>query len=683
MADNQAELNALAIKSMQHPLRKLCTDWLGKIDIATKVKEDVFGKYAKEASNFYDGPHDHMWTMLREQTQAGGNVGMLDKAAPFPRFRMSVNKIFDAVAIFGPSMYYQNPTYTVTHLKMPVPPVEAFPGVDPMLVQQMLMMQMQQEMGRAAAAEYIEHYLHWLIREGGLKEQARMIIEEALIKGLGCAWIDMYETPDGKVKYPIATYMSSDDLVVDPDATEWSQVQWIARRRREAVNMVERKFNLPPGSLRGQRQSGNMQGTDLARVDGPGKQSGEKGDSYDLIEYYEVYSKNGFGQRLKASTTNTLLPSENGIADGTMDMEWLGDYARIVVSPGIPFPLNAPSWALQDQEGLKVSCSWQTPFFLDGNLAGGWPLVRFYFYGKPNSVWPVSIFKPVMGPLRFVNWILSFLADKISQSCTTYVVLRKAAAVEFKRQVESGSLPFTKVEIGAELAGKLEEIIKFIDAPEVGDSIWKMAAEAMELIDKGTGLTELVYGLSSRQMRSAAEANNKNQSVSVRPDDMANKVEEALSITGMKLIECARWNITGQDVIGPLGDIGATLWDQQILMDPVDSIVRDYSYVVTAGSARRRNKQEQAAKIQEFGQIAVPVFQAYGQQTGDMRPINAYLTDWCKANDLDPTQYQMTAPLPPPMPPQGAGNVNEQGSQDGAAAQGDSSGGAEGGPPVQ
>lgn len=664
----QAAANASKAMNMPHPLRRVCNEWLAKIGIADKVKDELFGKYAKEASNFYDGPHDYMWQMAREQVSAATTTGgFLDKAAPFPRFRMSVNKIFDAVAVFGPTMYYQNPEFTVEHIKKPVPAPEAFPGIDPNIVMQMIQLQMQDEVAKASASEYLEAYVNWLIREGGLQGQATRIVTEALVKGLSCAWIELYETPDGKVRYPKATYMSCDDLFVDPDAMCWEDVQWIARRRREAVNLVERKFNLPEGVLQGQRKTAGQQATEQSNsphTDGPRKvPSAVQGQTYDLIEYYEIYSKNGFGGRLKRSDGGQQhVPM--GSVEQEMDMDWVGDYARIVVSPGIPFPLNAPSWALQDTAGLEQAVSWPTPFYVDQNLAGGWPLVRFSFYDKPNSVWPVSIFKPVIGPLRFINWILSFLADKVASSCTTYVMVPKAVAMEVKSQVESGSLPFSKIEIGSDLAQDLSKLVHFVDAEAITESVWAMAEKAMELIDKTTGLTELVYGLSSRQMRSAAEANNKQQSVSVRPDDMANKIETSLGILGMKLITCARWNLNGSDVIGPLGELGASLWDNYIIQDPVDSIVRDYCYTVEAGSARRRNKQEQAAKIQEFGQVVLPIYQQYMVATGDSQPLNSYITAWCKANDIPVDGFLMSAPMPLPQPPQGQpGNEKQDSSQ--------------------
>jgi len=673
----QAAANASRAMNMPHPLRRMCNEWLEKIAIADKVKHELFGQYAKEASNFFDGPHDYMWQMARDPISSPtANSGFLDKSAPFPRFRMSVNKIFDAVAVFGPSMYYQNPVFTVDHIKKPIPAPEAFPGVDPNMVMQMIQLQMQEEIGKASVSEYLESYANWLIREGGLREHANNIITEALVKGLGCAWIELYETPDGSIRYPKATYMSCDDLLVDPDANCWDDVQWIARRRREAVNLVERKFSLPPGVLQGQRKTASQQASEQSyspAVDGPRKVDGSSnGKSFDLIEYYEIYSKNGFGGRLKRSVgggTSQYVPMNT--LDEEVDMEWVGDYARIVVSPGIPFPLNAPSWALQDAQGLEQAVSWPTPFYVDQNLAGGWPLVRFAFYEKPNSVWPISIFKPVVGPLRFVNWILSFLADKVAASCTTYVVTPKSVAMEFKSQLETGSLPFSKIEIGSDLAQDMDKLVKFIDAEAITESVWMMAEKAMELIDKTTGLTELVYGLSSRQMRSAAEANNKQQSVSVRPDDMANKVESALGTLGMKLITCARWNLSGQDVIGPLGELGASIWDTSVVQDQFDSIVRDYCYTVEAGSARKRNKAEQAAKIQEFGQVALPIYQQYMMATGDMNPMNAYITAWCKANDLSADGFTLSMPLPPPQPPQQGQSENGQNNPSQTQPEGD------------
>src|SRR5262245_4253699 len=111
-----------------HPMRQICDAWLEKIDLALKVREDKFGRFAEEATRFYDGPHDFMW----QDSYSKGPGGFLDKdnSGVLPTFRVTINNVFKAVALFGPALYHQNPTIQVTaEAPLEIPP-EAL-GVDP------------------------------------------------------------------------------------------------------------------------------------------------------------------------------------------------------------------------------------------------------------------------------------------------------------------------------------------------------------------------------------------------------------------------------------------------------------------------------------------------------------------------------------------------------------------------
>lgn len=95
-----------------HPMSSICKQWMEKIKDAKKVKKEKFGQYADEAMRFFDGSHDWMWK--GEYAKADG--GFLDKNAQgaMPTFRMTVNRVFEAVALFGPVLYHRNPTVQVT-----------------------------------------------------------------------------------------------------------------------------------------------------------------------------------------------------------------------------------------------------------------------------------------------------------------------------------------------------------------------------------------------------------------------------------------------------------------------------------------------------------------------------------------------------------------------------------------
>jgi hypothetical protein len=237
---------------------------------------------------------------------------------------------------------------------------------------------------------------------------------------------------------------------------------------------------------------------------------------------------------------------------------------------------------------------------------------------------------------------MSFLADKVAAASTTYVAVAKAAGAEIQDQIKSGLGPYTHIEISDLFGKSVRDVVSFLDAPSFNVDIWRMVSEVLQMIDKRTGLTELIYGLSgSTQIRSATEADVRNQNVSVRPDDMASRVEDWLSQCALKEIEAAEWMLSGQDVAPILGGLGAQIWDTQIRQQDFERTIREYDYRIEAGSARKPNKVNRIRQLNEFAQIAMPVLQNFVGQ-GLIEPYNALIEDWAKANELDPTRYVIT-----------------------------------------
>jgi len=613
----------------QHVLAPLCQQWLAKIKDAKKIKWERFGQYAVEGMKFYDAAHDWMW----KDEYARGSGGFLEKdsGAALPTFRMQVNRVFEAVALFGPALYHRNPDIAVTPVRRPEVSPELL-GLDMQQPQAQQLMQyvMQQEQmeegARFTKASLMQHYVNWLQVESDKKTHARRTITEAIVKGMGVLWTDMYQPRGSRIKYPLSYHISIDDIVVDPDAEYWEDVQWIARYCCHPVNLVEQEYELPPGMLKGHMQSATAQGD----VYGSRKESSQKkrhGRSFDLIEYWKVYSKNGFGDRLRKTKESV---------SSKFNFDAFGDFCKIVVAQNIPFPLNIPSVALaaSTPEELFQRAQWETPYW----EGGGWPCTFLSFYDKPRCVWPISLVKPAVAELRFVNWCMSFLADKVSGACTTYIAVAKAAGMEIQNQIKNGMAPYTVIEISQITGKSISDVVSFLDAPSFSADIWRMLSEVMEQIDKRMGLVDLIYGMTDQQLRSATEANVKEQNTNIRPDDMASRVEDFLSETAVNEIACAVWNAEGGDVEPVLGKLGAGFWDNSIKTTDFDRIIHDFDYRVGAGTARKPNKNTKQRALSEFGQVALPTIQAFAME-GIVEPWNAYMTQVCDTMDLDPAGF--------------------------------------------
>lgn len=627
-----------ADSGMKHVLAPICQQWLAKIRDAKKIKWDRFGQYAVEAMKFFDSSHDWMW----KEEYARGSQGFLEKGGAtgsgFPTFRMQVNRVFEAVALFGPTLYHQNPDIKVTPIRKPdIPPeVLGISQEDPQgmqVYQQMMMQSQQEEIIRNSKAQLKGHYVNWLQVEADKKTHARRSITEALVKGMGVLWTDMYQPRGSGLMYPLSHHISIDDIVIDPDAEYWEDVQWIARYCCHPVNLVEREYDLPPESLKAKLQSANAQGD----VYGSKQEQSKKkrhGRSFDLLEYWKVYSKNGFGDRLRKVDSETR---------SKLDFEVFGDFCKIVVADGVPYPLNMPTSAIytEEDDNLFMRSQWETPFWEDG----GWPASFLWFHDRPRSVWPISIVKPAVGELRFLNWCMSFLADKTAAACTTYVAVAKQAGMEIQNQIKNGMAPYTVLEISQMTGKSINDVVSFLDAPSFSGDIWTMLSQVMEQVDKRIGTVDLLYGLSRQGIRSATEANVKDQNVAIRPDDMASKTEDFLSDVALHEIAAAVWHCTGEDVKPQLGELGAIVWDEQIRTQDFSTVIHDYDYRVAAGSARKPNKPSKQRALSELGQIVLPTIQAFAMQ-GVVEPWNAYISEVADTLDIDPSGFLLQPPEP-------------------------------------
>lgn len=617
----------------ENPMAPICRAWIEKIDCARKVRDEKFGVYAREAEQFYNGPQDWMWL----DEVARGKGGFLDKDsnAALPMFRMNVNKPAETVALFGPALFFKYPDVVVQSVSPPLIPPESL-GIDPtdkfgmQYYQQYAMQEENASASRELHATLKQHYANWVQVEGDKKTQARRAITEALTAGLGLLETKWHNPPGSRIHYPKSFYKSWKHYYKDPDAEYHEDVQWIVLETTATVQHWERKFRLKPGRLKGHIQSYDAQATQRGRREAKSNQLG--GKSFDLVTVYEVYSKHGFGDRLKGTDGKAVRTK--------LDFSPLGDFCYLALVRGIPYPLNLPTEALHgDAEEVFNAVQWPIPYAGDAS----WPVSELGFLDDNRSVWPIPLIKPVIGPMRFVNWCMSFLADKTAASCTTYIGRLKKAGVEIQRQVQGGLSPYGVIDIANDMGKSIGDLVTFLDAPDFQEHIWRMVVEANEMIDKGTGLTELVYGLSTTQIRSAEEVKVKSGNISIRPDEMASRTEDWLSESVSKEIQALVYLAGEEDVRPVLGEMGARIFVEQIATRDLDEIMRDFSFRVAAGSARKPNKAARASALNEFAQYAMPPFvQLAG--AGMLGPLNALLQDIADANDLDGDRYVIEAP---------------------------------------
>jgi hypothetical protein len=647
------------------PLRPLVAGWLKKIELAQKHKKP-FSSDAQEAMDFYCGDPDFMWKDAYARGERGYNRGL----SP-PEFRMQVNRVWEAVRIFAAVIHHRNPERTVTPREypiigpallgiMPQPPVPQMgpngpvigpdgqpvmmpdPGIQ--MYQQALQDQQLMLERRKVISKLLEDYLNYTPSELDLKRHSRKVVEEAFIKGGGVWWHELYSPPGSDVSLAGSFFDSIDNIVWDPDADEFEDIRWAARKRVQPLNEVAAKFGLDVSSLKGHMESYSSKTDETQR----GYEYRRKnGKSNDLCCYWEIYSKTGFGDRLKDADESLK---------GKFDA--LGQNCYIVVAEGVEFPLNAPPSILQEQVDdtgippqLFMSAQWPIPYWVEPN---GWPFTLLAWHGKPGYSWPISIIRPGIGELRFINWAMSFLATKIATSSQTLIGVSKSADPDLKSKLlERAEGGFKIVEISEAIGRNVNDVISVFQMPGVTSDMYQIIAEVTALFDRRVGLTELIYGMTRNQFRSAAEAQVKSEQISVRPDDYANTLEDAMAEVARKEALLARWMIQPQDIAALLGPMAAQAWQMHVQQEDPQSIVREYSYRIEAGSVRKPNVATKVENLNAAMQILMPVAQGL-MQAGKPELFNSLMGDWGEAMNFDVSKYIIEPPPPPPpQAPQG------------------------------
>ena len=631
-----------------NPLRQLVRTWTKKFEASIKYKKP-FADDAKEAAMFFDGDHNWMW----KDAYARGEKGYNSSIAP-PAFRMQVNKVFELIEIFGAVIYHRNPVRTVTLYQQPDLPADAYglPADMAMLTPeqtQLLGVAQADAQGRSSrdvARQLLESYLNYTPNELDLKRQAKKFVNEALMKGMGVLWPELIEI-DGSGVEPVrmvgSFYDTVDNLLIDPDFDNMDDMLWCARRCVRPLEEVALEYQIPEDDL-ARHLDGN---TEIKADNEPRNTRKKSGQTQRLVTYYKVWSKCGAGDRFKDA------PKESrGLFDS------IGKYCYLVICEGVDYPLNLPPSVMQEEidpetgipQSLMLRMSWPVPYFVD---PGGWPFVPLAFHPKPGYAWPISHIKPAVAELRMLNWGMSFLASRIATSCETIIAVQKAADQEFKDQLLAPSEGGFKIIELAELLGRrVEDVLSTFQMPQVTKDLWDILTAVADQFAQRTGLTELAYGYTRSQFRSAAEATIKQENVSVRPDNMANDLEDAMSTLARREALAARWLLEPKDVAPVLGPMGAIAWEQHVAKRDLVSLTRDFLFRVEAGSARKPNKasrvEQMTLAIQTLGPILAPL--ATG---GVVEPFNALMRDWAMSLDIDATPYLIPAPPPPPEAPLG------------------------------
>jgi hypothetical protein len=559
-----------------------------------------------------------------------------------PKFKLTIAKAFELVAVIGPALYWRYGQRSCTNYAQ----FQLFPELfgspeDP--TAQQIYEAATQELQRESAVNYtrnslMELYLNYSQREqpGGLAMHSELAITEALITGRGLLWVEPYTFPDSQRTLTGCFYDSVHNFFIDPDSSDplLMDAKWIARKHITPWWELEKKFGLPSGSL---REKGSLESAESQAVndDEESNMYRQTGKTFDLVVWYEIWSKGGVGTRMKDVTSNLDEAFENTV----------GDYAYLCIAKGVDYPLNAPTDKLRSasDEEVKEMFAWPTPTYKDDR----WPVAILDFYRKPNACWPLAPMAMGLGELMFLNVMISVLCDRAYSTSRNVIAYFKSAAQQLEADFKSGKHEIY-IELNDAIQKSVQDVIQFVQQPAINYDIFRMIEVVSEMFDKRVGLTDLVYGLNPGGVasRTATDINAKQENLSIRPEYMSGKVEAWQSEAANLEKFVARWHVDSETISPLLGKVGSKLWEQLITDEDPEIVVREMHAMVEAGSVRRPNRQKDIGNLQGMAGWLLPELSKHADITSDTAPLNAYIEAFGRVADIDVSKWVMGAREP-------------------------------------
>ena len=376
-------------------------------------------------------------------------------------------------------------------------------------------------------ARTMETYLNYTVKEAKFKRQLRKCVVDGLVRGrliLMQGWDDVKEIVT-------SFYLSSVDLIFDPDFNDIEDARWIAIRKRaplwevkERITETWRLKNLKDLAAQSSKKS---QDTDPS-PDRPESRNDEEAikTSSPIVEYWVVLSKMGAGFR--------------GIEDAK-NYKDNSDYVRLEIVVGHDTPL---------QEG-----SWDVPFYLDHE----WPLSYNDLLERVDSAYPESISGEVLSCQKGAD-LLSSLRITSCKNRDRFVAMVDAQLGDLDQETLRHGTAADFLSVQVPNGTSLKDLVHVLDFGEGSRESGAERQFLLDQIDQTTGITQAIHGAAPTGAvdRSATATQVKTEASAVRVGDYKERVEELMEDAARKEFIMARL-ILEADEISPFvssGDIG-------------------------------------------------------------------------------------------------------------------------------
>lgn len=567
-------------------------------------------------------------------------------------FKAKVGLTGEAVKVFGPLLYQQNPNRQVTPREWATPE-------------------------QKARAALMAETLNFTPKKHKLADESRAGIDEYIVSGRGVVWTGL----DEGTGLARTMFDTVENLLVDPNAKRWQDVKVVGRRRCmtrfEAVALYPAAKDviakLPANALRASDSGAKA-------LAGWNQQDPDS----DCIYFYEIYTLVGL-QQFKGG------------------VEWLKLSSQTQGQPmsaGAEFDApNAPKKWVVGEDGTYLTCSdWEAPFHK--NTVDPWPCSVLDFKQHPKDIWTASLLGDAIGYQRAINWILTLLLGKVKVTSRTVLASLKQNGQGLTPKQKDRVLVGTDIEmIEIEVKG---------DKAKLGDYLQQLNWDSgyiqplMELMDQledkfrmATGLYSVLYsGQGDTQDRSAAATQMKDRNSRSRVEDMRDQIANWQGIIAMKEALVTRFLVGRETIAKYLGPqaaeqwgflvppeaAGPTYWFKYLVEQGVDaqsaaqqaeqlaaqaapiSEILDSDFSIEVSSIRRRDVDQQIDVLTEMNNQVNPSLLASPdpndkviafENMAALFKVQGAPDDLVQAYRDRIQQLKMPPPMPPMGPPPG------------------------------
>jgi hypothetical protein len=368
-------------------------------------------------------------------------------------------------------------------------------------------------------ARLLRAYLNYTVRESKFTKHLRAAIDDGLLRGR--CFLQQEWDPIRRIV--TSTYLSSLDVVFDPDFATIEDAKWIAIRCREPFWETERRVT-ETWRLKNLDKRTKVH-TDTHAVRDEVRESATRdpavSSSNEILEYWIVLSKMGRGFR----GASALKDPKRRFNDDK-------EYCRLEV--------------VLDHEVPLAEGDWEVPLYLDND----WPISYVDFIEATDSRWPDSITGQVLPCQKGVDLLTSLQITGCKNRNRLVVFVDSRIQKLNQQQLRSGTSA-DMISMDVPNGMRLQDAIHVANFGVVPPETAVEREFLIRQIEATTGVTPVLTGEQNQgaaQDRSATATQARNEAANARVSDLRQRVEELTTDAARKEALIARLTLDEEDI---------------------------------------------------------------------------------------------------------------------------------------